>query len=81
MLLVGRRDEINKFQSAEIEGKEQMPKPSTKPKSCQNCGGHTPHQNAFPAQGKECHKWEEMNHFVKFCRGKPGKGALKTSHV
>ena len=74
MLLDGRRDEISKFQSAEIEGKEQMSKLSTKPKSCQNCGGPTPHQNACPAQGKECHKCGKMNHFAKFCRGKPGKG-------
>ena len=65
MLLDGRRDEISKFQSAEIESKEQMSKLSTKLKSC---------QNACPAQGKEYHKCGKMNHFAKFCRGKPGKG-------
>jgi len=70
MLLDGRRDEISKFQSAEIEGKEQMSKLSTKPKSCQNCGGPTPRLNACPAKGKECHNCGKMNHFAKFCRGK-----------
>ena len=74
MLLDGRRDKIGKFQSAEIAGKEQMSKPSTKSKSCQNFGGPTPHQNACPAQGKECHKCGKMNHSAKFCSGKPEKG-------
>ena len=87
MLLDGRRDEISKFQSAEIEGKEHMSKLSTKPKSCQNCGGPNPHLNACPAKGKECHNCGKMNHFAKFCRGKldkvanPGNRALKISHV
>ena len=74
MLLDGRRDEISKFQSAEIEGKEQMSKLSAKPKNCLNCGGPTPHLNTCPAKGKECHNCGKMNHFAKYCRGKPTKG-------
>ena len=53
MLLDDRRDEISRFQSAEIESKERMSKLSTKPKGCQNCCGPTPHLNACPAKGKE----------------------------
>ena len=74
MLLDGRRDEISKFQSAEIEGKEQMSKLSAKPKNCLNCGGPSPHLNTCPAKGKECHNCGKMNHFAKYCRGKPKKG-------
>ena len=74
MLVDGRRDEISKFQSAEIEGKEQMSKLSAKPKNCLNCGGPTPHLNTCPAKGKECHNCGKMNHFAKYCRGKPTKG-------
>ena len=74
MLLDCRRDKISKFQSAEIEDKEQMSKLSTKAKSCQNCGGLTPHVNACPAKGKECQNCRKTNHFAKFCHGKPGEG-------
>ena len=82
MLLNGRRDEISKFQSAEIEGKEQMSKLSTKPKNYQNCGGPTPHLNTCPAKGKECHNCGKMNHFTKYCRGKPTKGRIsEQSHT
>ena len=52
MLLDDRRDEISKFQSAKLEGKEQMSRLSTKPNNCQYCGGPTPHLNTCPATGR-----------------------------
>ena len=64
MLLDGWRDEISKFQSAEIEGKEKMSKLSTKPQNCQNFGSPNYYLNLCPAKGKECHNCREMNRKV-----------------
>ena len=90
MLLDGRRDEISKYQSKDIESKEtphaeeanQITKkrePSvpaqTRPKSsCWNCGGLFPHRGQCPAKGKTCNNCGQENHFSKVCKEKRQKG-------
>ena len=62
MLLDGRRDEISKFQSKEIEGKpgyrEETNQVTTKSRKCRNCGSSHSHTSLCPAKGKECHYCE-----------------------
>ena len=75
MLLDGRRDEISKFQTRQIEAKDNTPEVQANKieAKCHNCGGKYPHSSACPAKGKDCHKCGKMNHFAKFCRGGKSK--------
>ena len=74
MLLDGRRDEISKFQSKEIEGKpdcrEETNQVTIKSRKCRNCGSSHSHTSLCPAKGKECHYCGKPNHFANVCRGK-----------
>ena len=70
-LLDGRRDEISKFQTKQIEAKDNTPdlQANKIEAKCHNCGGKYPHSSACPAKGKDCHNCGKMNHFAKFCKG------------
>ena len=82
MLLDGRRDEISRFQSKEIEGKpefrEETNQVSVVSRKCRNCGGTHNHNKPCPAQGLECHYCGKPNHFAKVCRGKSKAGRKPT---
>ena len=89
MLLDGRRDEISKYQSKDIEAKESPHveeakkltkkretnvQAQTRPKSsCWNCGGTFPHRGQCPAKGKTCNNCGQENHFSKVCKEKRQK--------
>ena len=70
MLLDGRRDEISKFQTRQIDATDNTPEVQANKieAKCHNCGGKYPHSSACPDKGKDCHNCG-MNHFAKFCRG------------
>ena len=74
MLLDGRRDDISKFQSKEIEGKpdcrEETYQVTTKLRKCRNCGGSHNHTSSCPAKGQERYYCGKSNHFTNICRGK-----------
>ena len=82
MLLDGRRDEMSKFQSKEIEGKpgsrEETNQVTVAPRKCRNCGGSHSHNSPCPAQGLECHYCGKSNHFAKVYRGKSKAGRMRT---
>ena len=82
MLLDGRRDEMSKFQSKEIEGKpgsrEETNQVTVAPRKCRNCGGSHSHNSPCPAQGLECHYCGKSKHFAKVCRGKSKAGRMRT---
>ena len=73
MLLDGRRDEISKFQSKEIERKpdsrEETNQVTTKSQTCRTCGCSHSHTSLCPAKGKECYYCGKPNHFENVCRG------------
>ena len=87
LLLVGRQEEMSKFQAAAIEGKETEEisycqkkrstnqrniHPGSTGKTCNNCGGEWPHQNGkCPAKGQTCRTCNKPNHFARQCRSKP----------
>ena len=90
MLLDGRRDEISKYQSKDIESREtphaeeahkitkkrETSVPAqTRPKLfCWNCGGTFPHRGQCPARGKTCNSFGQENHFSTVCKEKRQKG-------
>ena len=82
MLLDGRRDEMSRFQSKEIEGKpefrEETNQVSVVARKCRNCGGTHNHYSPCPAQGLECHHCGKPIHFAKVCRGKSKAGRKPT---
>ena len=82
MLLDGRRDEMSKFQSKEIEGKpefrEETNQVSVVARKCRNCGSTHNHNSPCPAQGLECHHCGKPNHFAKVCRSKSKAGRKPT---
>ena len=79
MLLDGRRDEISKFQTKQIEAKDNTPEVQTNKieAKCSNCGGKFPHSSACPAKGKDCRNCGKMNHFAKFCRGRKSQASAQ----
>eukprot|EP00794_Sanderia_malayensis_P015540 gene15540-17125_t len=95
MLLDGRRDEINKYQSKDIETQESLhaeankitktretsvPATQTRRKSsCWNCGRNFPHRGPYPAKGKTCNTCGQENHFSKVCKGKHTKPLIHTA--
>ena len=84
LLLLGRQDEMSRFQAADIEGKEtenvhyfqkkksmntRNASQASSRKTCNNCGGEWPHQNGTcPAKGQTCRKCNKLNHFARKCR-------------
>ncbi len=78
MLLDGRRGEVSRFQSKEIESQKIEPisadinqtSVKSNPK-CRYCGKNSHSQDAVcPARGKECRKCGKFNHFAKACLSK-----------
>ena len=75
MLIDGRRDEISRFQSKEIESQKIKPLSAETKQvvakqthKCQNCGGASyPQDTVCPAKGKECRKCGKPNHFAIVC--------------